>query len=75
MNCECGGKLEVTHTFPAGQHAQARDYKCPVCGLKKTSVTFIVRDRKQTGSAKTVAKRIELGTFRMPTNADPDRPV
>ena len=66
MKCPtCSGELRVTHTFPAGEHGQTRDYKCLGCGKKTTSVTFLVPNRDEIGAAREMASKIREGKIRV----------
>lgn len=70
MNCECGGHLRVRHTFPAGSGAQAREHQCEKCGKRRTSITFLVNDRKVEGGAKEMVKKIIKGEVKYATKTD-----
>lgn len=61
MKCECGGNLRVTHTLTAGLGSQAREHKCDKCNCRRTSVSFIVKDREKEGGAAEMVRKLKLG--------------
>jgi hypothetical protein len=42
MKCQCGGELRVVHTHQAGEGAETRDHRCEECGMRYSSVTFLL---------------------------------
>lgn len=43
MNCPaCDAKMTVTHTYMAGGRAETRNLRCPACGCRASSVTFLI---------------------------------
>jgi len=43
MKCEtCDIKLQITHTYSAGDLAKTSTAKCPQCGKKYTAITILV---------------------------------
>lgn len=59
------GELRPTHVYPAGRHGQARDYVCMKCGARQTSVTFLVKDRDETGGARKQIQKMRKGKTKM----------
>jgi hypothetical protein len=58
MICSCGGRLYITHTYPAGELAKSQRGVCMTCRKRYTLVTVASEaDRRGTG-ARAVAERM-----------------
>lgn len=63
MRCEdCDIKLQITHTYSAGQVAKTSTAKCPQCGKKYTAITILVSSEK---GAAAWARRLKKSCFSM----------
>jgi hypothetical protein len=57
MRCEdCNIKLQITHTYAAGDVAKTSTAKCPQCGKKYTAITILISSEK---GAAAWAKRLK----------------
>ena len=73
MNCpNCQDtRLDVTHTFSAGDNAETRNLKCRVCGYRASSMTFLVRrpqERKKGKGGRALSLLIRSGTIINPVD-------
>lgn len=70
-NCK-DQKLQVTHVFSAGSSAETRSLRCPECGHKASSITFLVqRPQRGTGrGAWALSKQIRSGKLENPAQDD-----
>lgn len=64
MNCpKCKAKLEVTHTYMVSDSNESRNLRCPDCGFKASSITFLVVEH---GGAVRLRTRLQRGEIRSP---------
>lgn len=70
MDCpKCEKKMGVLQTYMAGGNGESRNLKCPACGYRASSVTFLVELRRPSGrkiGARALAVKIERGELRSP---------
>lgn len=61
MNCSCGARLEVKHSYSIGQ-AKTQDAVCGSCGARHTLVTVVAEQNPVHGrGAYALAQKLRKG--------------
>jgi hypothetical protein len=59
----------VTHVYSAGDRAESRNLRCPTCGFKSSSITFLIerpQGRKYGLGGQALASKILSGKIQKP---------
>ncbi len=61
--------MSVTHVYSAGDRAETRNLRCPTCGFKSSSITFLIdrpQARKYGLGGQALASKIVSGKIQQP---------